>query len=323
MDDTTFRLAFRSLFRRLYQHTVFDERGDECRIAGSYICHVGAAFTTDVSESRSAAVEKVIARWYDGTEPHDLSAIDNTPAEADIPAIGGRIEGAYLSLSRGGLPVSAIPVGPDRNPVIYLNLDYSYRNSKNPESLPIEIAHYFEDGFEFLRRPTELPLPPDVTRRIEHIWIPHEKNTGRYWVHVYWGQQKIAEATFETVPEPDPHSILGVVTGSDGQPPGRVALWIKQGEERFWSEAGQDGTFDVVASSGSFILEVHLLVGTDWRFVGWYDGSGGMTTDPSQAFQVIVDDANVDDIDIRLPAPIDGLLCPAGSRRSPPTGRCT
>ena len=322
MDDTTFRLAFRSLFRRLYQHTVFDEPGDECRTASSYICHVEAAFTTDVSESMLAAVEKVIARWYDGTEPHDLSSIDGTPIEADIAAIDGRIDAAYLSLSRGGLPVSTVTVGPNRNPVIFLNLDYSYRNSGGLGSLPIETALYYEDGFEFQRRREELPVPANVVRQTHHIPIPHERVPGRYWVHVLLGQQKIAEVTFQAVPEGDPHSIRGVVTGPDGQPPGRVALWIKRGEETFWSEAGQDGAFDAEVSSGSFILEVHLLVGSEWRFVGWYDGSGGMTTDPSQASQVIVADANIDDIDIRLPTQIDGLLCPAGTHRSPLTGRC-
>ena len=319
MHDTTFRLAF----RRLYLHTVIDEVGDNCGNAATSICHVKAAYTAEVPEETVPTVERVITRWYDGTEPYDMSWMDDTPVDAGVSAIDGRIEGAYLSLSRGGISVSTVTVGPNRNPVIHLNLDYSYRNSSGLDSLPIEIAHYFEDGFEFLRRRMGLPLPAAGARRTHHIWIPHEKNTGRYWVHVYWGEQKIAEATFETVPEPDPHSIRGVVTVPDGPSPERIALWVKRGEEEFWGETGPDGTFDIVVSSGSYTLEVHVLADSVFHFVGWYDGRGAITADPSQASRVIVDGENVVGIEIRLPTDTEGLLCPPGSQRSPRTGSCT
>ena len=87
LDDTTFRLALRRLFQRLYQHTLFEEPGDECRTASSHICHVKAAFTTGVPGETAATVEGVVARWYDGTEPYDLSSIDGTPVDAAIRAI--------------------------------------------------------------------------------------------------------------------------------------------------------------------------------------------------------------------------------------------
>ena len=108
-----------------------------------------------------------------------------------------------------------------------------------------------------------------------------------------------------------------------GPPPNRMALWVKQGEEQLWVDTRPDGTFDALVPPGSFVLEIHVSVDSSFRFVGWYDGRGGMTTDPSQAFQVVVDDADVDGIDIRLPAEVDGLLCSTGSSRSSVTGRCT
>ena len=100
MDDTTFRLAF----RRLHLHTVFNVSDHECDDYSTTICHVKEAFTTYAPEETASVVEEVIARWYDGTEPYDLSSIDDTPARAEIGTIDGRIEGAYLSLSRGALP---------------------------------------------------------------------------------------------------------------------------------------------------------------------------------------------------------------------------
>ena len=320
MDDTTFRLAF----RRLYLHTVYDI-ADECRNANGWatVCDVREAFTTYTSAESAGTVEKVIARWYDGAEPYDLSSIDDTPARAEIAAINGRIEGAYLSLTEGGSPVSAVTVGPGRGSTLYLNLDYSYGNSVRLESLPIEIALYFEDGFEFHRMRKELPLPSNATRQTHSFFISSYSATGRYWAQVYFGEQKIAEATFDAVPEGDAHSIRGRVTGPDGQPPGRISLRTKVGDIYFQDDTGSDGAFNVVVPSGSFILDVLVLVGSELVFVGWYDGKGSITTDPSQAYQIMVEGVDVEGIDIRLPTDTDGLLCPPGSFRSLRTGNCT
>ena len=297
MDDTTFRLAF----RRLFLHTVFSVR-DDCSDDWLTDCHVKEAFTAYVPEEEGASINNVVDRWYDGTEPYDLSYIEDIPVNPEIAAISGRIDRAYLSLSRSGSPVSAVTLEPNRNPVLYLNLDYSYRNSSGLESLPLEIVHYFEDGFDFQRIRVELPVPANNTQRIQDIWIHQENTLGRYWVNVYLAEQKIAETTYEILPAPDLYSIRGVVTGPDGQPATReIALWVKRGEERFWVKTGPDGTFDVEVSSGTFTLEVNVLFGTHWNSVGWYDGSGGITTDRSQAYEVVIDDTGVEGIDIKLP----------------------
>ena len=87
MDDATFRLAF----RRLYLHTVFGVP-DECDDYSTNSCHLKEAFTTYVPEEAVPTVERVITRWHDRTEPYDLSDIDDTPVEAEIAAINGRIE---------------------------------------------------------------------------------------------------------------------------------------------------------------------------------------------------------------------------------------
>ena len=321
LDDTSFRLAF----RRLYLH---DLSGDpvECGESDNRaICLVHEAFAVYASEKTAPAVERVLERWYHVPEPRDLSWIEETPIRPDITAIGGRIEEAYLSISPGGLPVSVVPVGPNRNPEVRLNLDYSFTEGNERKYLPIDIEVYREDGSELTRVETELsvlPLPADVTRHSHAINIYFWRDTGRFWVQIYWGDQKIAEATFEAVPEPDTVIIRGMVTDPDGQPLENVGFWFKQGEDRFWVETKPDGNFEVELPSGPFVAEFLVLQGKQWYFVGWYDGEGGMTTDPDQASKVLVEDADIEGLDIMLPANTEILLCPSGGYRSRQTGRC-
>ena len=118
-------------------------------------------------------------------------------------------------------------------------------------------------------------------------------------------------------------SIRGVVIGPDGGPPGRTRLTFSQwGGGRFEINVAPDGAFDVVVQSGTYVVQVRVAVGSEWFFVGWYDGKGNITTDPSQAFRVIVEGADVEGIAIMLPTDTEGLLCPPGSFRSTRTGNC-
>ena len=161
------------------------------------------------------------------------------------------------------------------------------------------------------------------TRWTHHVGIGYEMALGRYWVHAYLGEQKIGEATFETVPAPKPQSIRGVVISPGGQQLDAIALEAVRGEEEFSVYIGPGGPFDAALPPGSYIIKVYGVVGAEWHFVGWYDGSGSITTDPSEAFEVIVDGADVEGISITLPTDPEGLLCPvSGTHRSTQTGRC-
>jgi len=118
-------------------------------------------------------------------------------------------------------------------------------------------------------------------------------------------------------------NIRGVVTGQDGRSPGRVALTFSRGGQGPRVEVAADGTFEIEVESGTYIVVVRIAVGSELVFVGWYDGKGSITTDPSQAYQVTVEGADVEGIDIRLPTDTEGLLCPTGSFRSLRSGNCT
>ena len=102
-------------------------------------------------------------------------------------------------------------------------------------------------------------------------------------------------------------TIEGLVTGPDGQPLEGIGLWAWQGERdnSGFGRTGPGGAFVIGVPNGSFTLDVY--VGPGCSFVGWYDGAGGITTDRSRAFRVIVEGASADGIEIRLPAQPDEL----------------
>ena len=191
MDDTTFRLGFRRLFlTRLV---------DSCGTANDNICYIREAFTTHAPEETVPAIEEVIARWHSGNQPYDASWIDDSPVNSKVSAIDGQVENAYLSLVLGGPAVSEVPIDPAQDPVIYLNLEYSYGSAASRESLPIEVRVSFEDGFEFRRVHANLPAPANDTPQAYSIGIRHAKALGSYWVQVYSGKQKFAELTYKNV----------------------------------------------------------------------------------------------------------------------------
>ena len=143
-------------------------------------------------------------------------------------------------------------------------------------------------------------------------YVPEEVTSAVEDVITRWYGVKLPDA-----------SIRGVATGPVGRPPGGISLTFAQGGGgRFWVAVAPDGAFDVVVQSGTYVVLVRVLVGSEWFFVGWYDGKGSITTDPSQAFRVTVEGADVEGIDIMLPADAEGLLCPPRSFRSIHTGNC-
>ena len=301
LDDTTFRLAF----RRLYLDTVFDV-SDECDDDSTNICHVRESFTISAPDEKTPTIERIISRWYDAPEPRDISWIEETPVNPNIAAIDGRIEEAYISQKLSMTPISEVIVGPNRNPVVNLNLEYSYRHTGDLQFLPVYVYMYLDDGSGsgIQLKATDLdvlPLPLDAMEHRQIIDVGFWRELGRFWIQAYSGEQKIAEATFEAVPEPDPHNIRGLVTYTGGQPPKGIALQLRQGQERFWVKTGPDGTFNVEVPSGTFIAEVIALFGSHWHFAGWYDGAG-ITTDSTQALEIIVDDRDVEGIEIMLSA---------------------
>ena len=317
MDETAFRLAF----RRLLLHTKFDVP-DGCDNHTPTICHVREAFSTYATGDTLDEVEKVIARWYDGTGPYDQSSIEE-PVNPDIAAIDGRVENAFLSLTLGGPPVSNISILPGLQKGIWLNLEYTHGSSTDLDSLPIEIVLTYEDGFELQRKKTELQVDAYSRRGTQNVHLIQETTPGRYWVQAYWGEQKIAQAAFDNVPLPVLYHIRGMITDVEGQPLTSAILTARQGVEDFNpSTEFADGSLEIIVPPGSYTVEVSVLVANYYHFVGWYNGNGGLTIDPSQASEVVVDRADVEGVNVALPAGFESLICAQGVDRSRETGRC-
>ena len=201
MDETTFRLGF----RRLYLLSQNDNPRDRCDGTKLNICHVRAAFTTDVSPETAAIVEMVIARWYDGNEPYDHSFRDDIAVKPVITGRDVRIDRAYLSATGGGIPVTEVS-GSRGEGTLYFNLEYSYGNDALPDYLPLQIAVHFEgDGFTFTLtyRNSQWPLRRDHSKWTHWIRLgswPDGSPPGDYRVYAYWGGQKVAEVALKVGP---------------------------------------------------------------------------------------------------------------------------
>ena len=81
-----------------------------------------------------------------------------------------------------------------------------------------------------------------------------------------------------------------------------------------------DGTFDMVMPPGNFKVEIRVATHPSprliaWEFIGWYDGNGGLTTDPKDVGRIAIDADGGQAFEIRLPMAIDDLLCPPGESR--------
>ena len=189
---------FQRGFRTLYLASEVEDDADNRRDTSVGIEHIRDAFRSD-----DGAESAVMARWYDGTGPHDLSRLDTTPVDSSLSSINGRIDEAYIITTRDGPAVSTFSAQ-NVTDWVYLTLNYSYKVSGGPHEVPLEIVEFYEDGFKFSRRSHEItaearfvgggglfPVGPPPW----HKWAP-----GRYWIYVYAGDRKVAEVQYEVTP---------------------------------------------------------------------------------------------------------------------------
>ena len=159
-------------------------------------------------------MKHVVARWHDGSNPFDISYQDKEPADPVIPAIGGRVEQAWLSRGDNLETVSSVSAS-DLPGGLYLNIEYSCGQDLCPDRLPVRIVNYFEgDGFDINPKyyeDEELILQSDYRSRLltrvtsdgpvyeENFWLGSYSvrgPLGHYWV----GDQKISEVAYEIGP---------------------------------------------------------------------------------------------------------------------------
>ena len=184
---------FRDGFRRLYR-----ELSTEGGATG--IAAVRRAFS-GVDPAAQERVERITDRWHNGADPVDWRLpADATAAVAELPAINGRINRAYLALTPGGKPAhrfSATAAGD----WAWLNLEYAYHFSGPPRELELEVVEYFADGFAYRRARDVVTLTAQGNggwRRYSVGPGPGRQwAVGRHWVLVYHRGVKVAAVAYE------------------------------------------------------------------------------------------------------------------------------
>ena len=189
---------FREGFRNLYLASEVEDDADNRRGTSVDIVHITEAFG-----STGDGAETVIARWYDGAGPHDLSRLDTGPVDPSLPRINGKIDEAYVATSTDGPSLSEFS-GAEVSDRAYLTLKYSYDVSGDPREVEIDIVEYYEDGFTFRSRSTSLTAEAKYIGGTSWYSVgaypPRRWAPGRYFVYVYTGDRKIAEVEYEVTP---------------------------------------------------------------------------------------------------------------------------
>ena len=207
MDDTSLRLAF----RRLYLLSQVDDPGDGCEGTDLNICHVKAAFTADIPKDTGATVEKVLARWYHGSEPYDLTHLDTGAVDPNLPSIQGRITDVFISLDQdwpvdvdsrtSQISIADIQKLKGR---VYVYRQFSFPYTTKQIVIPLETVEYYMDGFIYARDLFDFYFevgksyswwraavgPSNAAK-----WRP-----GRYGVYMYDGERKVAQVEYEVTP---------------------------------------------------------------------------------------------------------------------------
>ena len=127
---------FQQGFRDLYLTSEIEDEVHDLPGTAVGIEHIREAFGTD-----EGLESVVISRWYDGTEPYDLTRLDTGPVDPILPSINGRIEKAYVSIGEEGPAVTTFSARDVADWVIF-SLEYAYDVSSGPREVPLEIVEF-------------------------------------------------------------------------------------------------------------------------------------------------------------------------------------
>ena len=196
--------AFRRSFSKLYQ--LSRSWGGRYPYVPLEISHVRDAF-----HPLAPAADTVIARWYDGTEPYDLSYLDTGPVDPNLLSIdGGRVESTWFRTTDENDQRKYTETGQ----TFRFSLDEASRGAvpwvcvilpatADPSELSLEYMYNYEDGFAFERIET---FEIVQWRTFDTCLWPGRRlvlpagPTGRYWLYVYDGDRKVAEVAYEVTP---------------------------------------------------------------------------------------------------------------------------
>ena len=199
LDEDSFREGLRDLYL-LSQVEDEVEMQDDTEIG---IDHVRTAFKGDEDEDGSI-VDTIAARWYDGTQPYAPFAQDAGLPNPILRTINGRIHTAYLSATQEGTPLTSISTEAVDD-YLWLLLRWDYNIGSNTE-VPLELVHYYEDGFEFGRRTVTFTADARHNGSLWSWWLQVGQSPSKLWapgeyrLHVYNEGRKLVELEYEVTP---------------------------------------------------------------------------------------------------------------------------
>ena len=199
LDEDSFREGLRDLYL-LSQVEEEVEMQEETEVG---IEHVRTAFKGDEDEDGSI-VETIAARWYDGTQPYAPSTHDTGLTNPILSTINGRIHTAYLSATQEGTPLSSISAEAVDD-YLWLLIRWDYNVGSNTE-VPLELVHYYEDGFEFGRRTVTFTADSRHNNSLWSWWLAVGQSPSKIWapgeyrLHVYNEGRKLVELEYEVTP---------------------------------------------------------------------------------------------------------------------------
>ena len=198
MDEDSFREGLRDLYL-LSQVADEDEGQDDTKVG---IEHLKAAFKG--GDAENPIVNTIAARWYNGTEPYNVSARDDSPADPRLRTVNGRIDRAYLAAVYKGPPTTSFSAQAAHN-WVRLFLEFSYSVGSDTE-VPLELVHYYEDGFEFRRRTVTFTADARHNSSLRSKWLLVGQSPSKLWapgeyrLHVYNEGRKLVELEYEVTP---------------------------------------------------------------------------------------------------------------------------
>ena len=199
MDEDSFRRGLRDLYL-LSQVADDDEMQDDTEVG---IEHLKIAFRGG-EEVENPVVDVIAARWYDGTEPYAPSDQETGLPNPILLAINGHIHTAYLSATQEGTPLTSISAEA-LDDYLWLLLRWDYNVGSNTE-VPLELVHYYEDGFEFGRRTVTFTADARHNGSLWSWWLQVGQSPSKLWapgeyrLHVYNEGRKLVELEYEVTP---------------------------------------------------------------------------------------------------------------------------
>ena len=160
--------------------------------------------------SSASSMPTITARWYEGTEPYDLSGLDLSTVNPTLESVNGRLEPIRIALSSDDCATDANDQSTASGEIadwLYVCLSYDYAVESKRE-VELELAVWFEDGYPWERRVLSFDAEPNyiggwlsasIGSGPDYPWA-----SGQYYVYIYHKGVKVGKTQFTASPSP-PH----------------------------------------------------------------------------------------------------------------------